>query len=314
VPYTWDDTGEMPDRFHITFNGNDISSAYHDHYQDRSNFGGHYDNDYGLLTYDVTSLFSTAGNTAYLSKEIQATKVAMYGLTLVVVYEDTGEPRRQIFINEEFDIFGADESGYATTPEEATAYVPFSGLTINPTNVISADLITFVPSGNMYEGNLLFNDETIATNVWDYGLSTGTQVAVDSRDVKNYIDETDNEAGIQSTAGAGPLMAAAHQFLVLTYTEEAPVANFEGTPLSGEAPLTVQFTDISAGTITEWEWDFGDTETSVLQNPSHTYTAAGTYTVTLTVSNTCGVDEVSYVITVTEAIEVYTLYLPLVVR
>jgi PKD repeat protein len=290
VPYTWDDTGEMPDRFHITFNGNDISSAYHDHYQDRSNFGGHYDNDYGLLTYDVTSLFSTAGNTAYLSKEIQATKVAMYGLTLVVVYEDTGEPRRQIFINEEFDIFGADESGYATTPEEATAYVPFSGLTINPTNVISADLITFVPSGNMYEGNLLFNDETIATNVWDYGLSTGTQVAVDSRDVKNYIDETDNEAGIQSTAGAGPLMAAAHQFLVLTYTEEAPVANFEGTPLSGEAPLTVQFTDISAGTITEWEWDFGDTETSVLQNPSHTYTAAGTYTVTLTVTGPGGSD------------------------
>ncbi len=47
---------------------------------------------------------------------------------------------------------------------------------------------------------------------------------------------------------------------------------------------TVQFTDNSVG-ATSWMWDFGDGTTSTMQNPSHTYTAIGTYTVTVTVSN-----------------------------
>ncbi len=307
VPYTWDNTGVMPNEFHITFDGTDISSAYQDHYQDCSNFGGYYDHDWGLLTYDVTSLFSTAGNTASLSKDEQNTKVAMYGLILAVVYEDASEPRRQIFLNEELDILGAYESGWATTPEEATAYTPFSGMTITPANVVNAELITFVPSGNGPEGDLLFNDATIATNVWDYGLVSGTQVAVDSRDVKPYLSGSDNKAGIRSTAGSGPTMAAAQQFLILTYTEAAPVANFEAEPRSGTAPLEVQFTDTSAGSIIGWEWDFGDGDSTnaTQQNPLHTYVAAGTYTINLTVTGSGGSDfeEKTDFITVTEAVQ-----------
>ena len=41
---------------------------------------------------------------------------------------------------------------------------------------------------------------------------------------------------------------------------------------------------------TSWSWTFGDGGTSTAQNPSHTYTAAGTYTVTLTASNAFGSD------------------------
>jgi PKD repeat protein len=44
----------------------------------------------------------------------------------------------------------------------------------------------------------------------------------------------------------------------------------------------VDFTDLSQGVPTSWSWDFGDTGTSTLQNPSHTYTSDGTYTVSLT--------------------------------
>ena len=288
APYTWDNTDEIPDRFTLEFNGNGITQSFESHYQDLSNFGGYADHDYGLLTYDVTSLFSTAGNTAFLSKDVQATKVSMYGLTLAVIYEEAGEPRRQIFLNEEFDLLGADELSWAVTSEEATAYVPFSGLTIETAYVVSADLITFVPSGNGPEGDLLFNGATIATSVWDYGLVSGTQVAVDDRDVKTHLLESGNEAGIRLIAGAGPMMAAAQQFLVLTYTEAAPVSDFTANPLSGEAPLTVQFTDTSAGSIDSYAWTFGDGGTSDEQNPSHTYTAAGTYTVTLTVTGPGG--------------------------
>jgi PKD repeat protein len=63
------------------------------------------------------------------------------------------------------------------------------------------------------------------------------------------------------------------------------VANFSGTPLSGNRPLGVQFTDLSDGgsdgTVDTWEWDFGDSTVSTEQHPYHIYAQPGTYTVTL---------------------------------
>ncbi|MFN7976239.1 MAG: PKD domain-containing protein [Acidobacteriota bacterium] len=70
----------------------------------------------------------------------------------------------------------------------------------------------------------------------------------------------------------------------------APIADFAGNPTSGTAPLTVNFTDQSSGGPTSWLWDFGDGGTSTVQNPSHTYVANGSYTVSLTATNSCGSD------------------------
>jgi serine protease len=69
-----------------------------------------------------------------------------------------------------------------------------------------------------------------------------------------------------------------------------PVAAFSGTPTSGTIPLTVVFTDASTNSPTSWSWDFGDGGTSTLQNPSHVYTTAGSYTVVLTATNAYGSD------------------------
>lgn len=73
-------------------------------------------------------------------------------------------------------------------------------------------------------------------------------------------------------------------------TNATLVAGFSGTPTSGTAPLSVQFTDSSTGTPTAWNWDFGDGNTTshTLQNPAHLYTAAGSYSVNLTVTNADG--------------------------
>ena len=86
--------------------------------------------------------------------------------------------------------------------------------------------------------------------------------------------------------------------------ETTPVADFSGSPTSGEAPLTVSFTDLSTNNPASWSWDFGDGGTSTAQNPSYEYTAAGTYTVTLTASNCAGSDIESKVdyITVSEPV------------
>jgi serine protease len=66
-----------------------------------------------------------------------------------------------------------------------------------------------------------------------------------------------------------------------------PVANFSSTT-SG---LTATFTDSSTdsdGTIASRSWNFGDSSTSTSANPSHTYAAAGTYSVSLTVTDNSG--------------------------
>jgi len=67
----------------------------------------------------------------------------------------------------------------------------------------------------------------------------------------------------------------------------APTADFTGT----QSGLTASFTDQSTdtdGTIVTRAWDFGDGTTSAETNPTHTYVRAGTYTVTLTVTDDDG--------------------------
>jgi PKD repeat protein len=72
-----------------------------------------------------------------------------------------------------------------------------------------------------------------------------------------------------------------------------PIASFTGTPTSGTAPLTVAFTDTSANSPTSWFWTFGDGATSTVQNPSHQYTSAGSYTVSLMATNAAGSNTVT---------------------
>jgi PKD repeat protein len=69
-----------------------------------------------------------------------------------------------------------------------------------------------------------------------------------------------------------------------------PAAAFTAARLSGTAPFTVSFTDLSSGWLTSWLWNFGDGQTSTGQHPSHTYVDAGTYTVSLKTSNENGSD------------------------
>lgn len=72
----------------------------------------------------------------------------------------------------------------------------------------------------------------------------------------------------------------------------APTANFTATPLSGNAPLTVVFTDTSTGSPTGWSWDFANDGVydSTEQNPTHIYSGVGTYSVKLRATNAQGSD------------------------
>ena len=74
-----------------------------------------------------------------------------------------------------------------------------------------------------------------------------------------------------------------------------PVAGFAATPTSGAWPLAVAFTDTSTGTLTNRFWSFGDdsTTSTVANILTHTYSVAGTNTVSLTVSGPAGVSTIT---------------------
>jgi len=83
--------------------------------------------------------------------------------------------------------------------------------------------------------------------------------------------------------------AGAEYFLALNDGHFVPpVAKFTFTPNRGKAPLAVQFTDASTGTVAGWDWDFGDGTTSNERNPSHVYTTTGLKSVTLVVRGQAG--------------------------
>ncbi len=67
-------------------------------------------------------------------------------------------------------------------------------------------------------------------------------------------------------------------------------ASASASPTSGTAPLAVSFTGSASGGTSpySYSWAFGDGSTSTAQNPSHTYSSAGTYTATLTVTDSAG--------------------------
>lgn len=70
-----------------------------------------------------------------------------------------------------------------------------------------------------------------------------------------------------------------------------PNADFDYDPPNPYTNDVIQFTDLSIdpdGTIVSWLWDFGDSQTSTDQNPTHSYPENNTYTVSLTVEDDDG--------------------------
>jgi PKD repeat protein len=88
---------------------------------------------------------------------------------------------------------------------------------------------------------------------------------------------------------------------MLTITATPPVAGFSFSPSTPTTGQTVSFTDVSTGSPTSWSWSFGDGANGSLQNPTHTYSTASSYNVTLTAINARGSSTTSQNIIVSPA-------------
>ena len=122
------------------------------------------------------------------------------------------------------------------------------------------------------------------TWLWEFGDGT-TSAAQNPKHTYTAVGTYSVGLTVGNAAGSGSITKSAYITVV-----ELPIASFSADVRSGTAPFTVRFTDTSAGKIDAWSWRFGDGGTSSDRNPEHTYTAAGTYTVSLAVENPAGSD------------------------
>ncbi len=134
---------------------------------------------------------------------------------------------------------------------------------------------------------------TVTTRLWDFG--DGTTVWANATAEVTHTYPLPGTYTVSLTAGneGGQAIVEMPDLITVNPSGPLPDAKFRQSPGMGYAPLTVAFTDLSTGSPLKWEWDFGDGSGSALQNPSHTFTDAGRFTVTLTVYNSGGSDSYS---------------------
>jgi len=115
----------------------------------------------------------------------------------------------------------------------------------------------------------------------DGGTSTSQNPTYEYTDAGTYSVSltATNSAGSNTTTKSGS---------VTVTSITSPVVSFTSDVTTGTYPLTVQFSDESTYSPTSWQWSFGDGISSTEQNPSHTYSTAGSYTVFLSATNAGG--------------------------
>jgi PKD repeat protein len=226
-----------------------------------SNVGG-YKVSYGTSTSNYTATIDAGNKTSYPVSGLQ-------------------DGAKYFFAVKAYDTNKTVESAYsneinATVPTATTALAAdFTANKISGTAPLTIDF-TPVTTG------------TITSWKWDFPGSYTPTVTNSSAKVTTVTYPTPGtySVSLTVTGSSGSVTKTKSNFI--TVSGEAPVANFSATPTSGVAPLVVNFTDASAGSITSRSWNFGDGSTSTAVNPSHTYSVAGSYTVSLTVTGSGG--------------------------
>jgi PKD repeat protein len=149
------------------------------------------------------------------------------------------------------------------------------------------------------EANLLVQFTGISSGdptSWEWDFGDGSPHSTQQSPIHVYTEAGNFSVSLTVIDGSTP-----ETITKADYISVGMMADFTAQNNVGPADLTVQFTDISLGQPTSWDWDFGDgSPHSTEQNPTYQYTNPGTYTVTLIASNveTSDTEIKSYFVTV----------------
>jgi len=155
---------------------------------------------------------------------------------------------------------------------------PDAIFTYSPPNPNTIDVVQFTDLSNDKDGNVI-------NWTWNFGDGNYSHV---QNPMHNYADDGIYIVNLIIIDNNGAINSTSQQLLI---TNLPPVINFTYSPLNPNDLQIVNFIDESYdsdGTITHWNWSFGDGNYSELQNPTHQYADNGTYNVTLTVTDDDG--------------------------
>ena len=125
---------------------------------------------------------------------------------------------------------------------------------------------------------------------WAWSFGDGS-TSTEQNPTHSYTSAGTYTVSLMVTTSVGSDTETKSSYITATTSGTTPTASFNASVTHGTAPLTVTFTDSSdpgSSDITSWFWSFGDNKTSTEQNPVHTYTSVGTYTVFLKVTSAVG--------------------------
>jgi len=145
-----------------------------------------------------------------------------------------------------------------------------------------------VTSGNLNFSVQFYDNSTNTPTAWNWSFGNGY-----FSELQNPVFVVNGSTGhrtISLNASNGDGFNTKTVVDYLTVNNATASASFTASPVTGNIPLTVQFTDTSTGSIMSYNWSFGDGLFSTSASPSHIYTTQGTYTATLTVTNDGGSD------------------------
>lgn len=121
--------------------------------------------------------------------------------------------------------------------------------------------------------------------VWSFGDGGSS---IEQNPTHTYTSKGTFTVTMTATNSGGSNTVTKDAYVTVSQNTVAPTASFVATTTSGFTPLTVKFVDTSINGPTSWVWTFGDGNSEFVQNPTHTYTSEGTYSVTLTATNSIG--------------------------
>jgi PKD repeat protein len=197
-------------------------------------------------------------------------------------YSATGlqEGTKYYFAVKAYDLAKTTESVYSNevnlTVPVATAIT--ANFTVSVTSGVQGMSVAFTPN----------TTGAVTSWQWSFTGSYTPSVTNSTAQVVTVTYPTPGTYSVSLTASGASGSATKTSTNLITVTALPPVANFSSSVTSGIAPVSVNFTDTSTGDIASRSWNFGDGSTSTIQNPAHTYSVAGTYTVSLTVAGAGG--------------------------
>ena len=182
----------------------------------------------------------------------------------------------------------------ATGGGGSTTFTAPTDLTYITVTIVGA-AFTFSPSSPGVNQTVTFTDTSSGATTWLWNFGDGTTSTLQN---PTHTYTAVNTYTVQLTINGG-VSSVSHPITV------SAVPGFTYNPSTGYTNLTVAFTDTSVG-ATSWYWQFGDGTTSTLQNPTHTYTSAGSFTASLTVNGSG--TPVSHVISVSASSASFAVY------